>query len=290
MNIKQAKNIKIEILLSKYWYKPSRQNGRDIWYISPLRKESTASFKVNTTLNTRYDFGLSMGGDIVKFICDFQNTDIKWALSILDSSPRVVDQSPVHQTKITDIETSTGLKLLKAWNFNFYPLVEYLKNRSISRWVWEKYLVQVEYIASNNKEYKAIGFKNDAWDYEVRNKYFKGFVWKTKTITSLNIENAKTILVFEWFFDFLSYCTKFQNISTNSWYIILNWVYGQDKAIEKINAIKPTLVQFFLDNDEAGIKAYKEMTQAITTESFANYSHMYEWFKDFSEMWQNKSL
>ena len=49
MNIQEAKQIKIA----------------NLWYKSPLRNESEASFKVNTTMNSWFDFGVGKGGNII---------------------------------------------------------------------------------------------------------------------------------------------------------------------------------------------------------------------------------
>ena len=57
MNIKQAKQIPIQAYLLKNGYKPTKTVRGDIWYLSLFRDEKTPSFKVNTSMNTRYDFG-----------------------------------------------------------------------------------------------------------------------------------------------------------------------------------------------------------------------------------------
>jgi DNA primase len=61
MNAKQAKQIPIEVYLDKLGCKPKIIRKNNLWYSSPLRKEKTASFKVNKNLNTWYDFGAGVG-------------------------------------------------------------------------------------------------------------------------------------------------------------------------------------------------------------------------------------
>lgn len=59
------------------------------------------------------------------------------------------------------------------------------------------------------KEYYGIGFKNDSGGYEIRNPYIKtsSAPKDIKTITN----NAKEAVVFEGFFDFLSFITIHKN-------------------------------------------------------------------------------
>jgi len=64
MNAKQLKeSIRIKDFLAYNGYKPIKDNGIDLLYLSPLRIEKTASFKVNDNLNFWFDFGLATGGN-----------------------------------------------------------------------------------------------------------------------------------------------------------------------------------------------------------------------------------
>ena len=65
MNIQEAKQIKIADYLQSLGHRPVKQQGANLWYKSPLRNESEASFKVNTTLNSWFDFGMGKGGNII---------------------------------------------------------------------------------------------------------------------------------------------------------------------------------------------------------------------------------
>ena len=56
MNIRTAKSIPLAAYLSGLGFELVKRRGADLWYLSPLRKERRASFKVNTHLNTWFDF------------------------------------------------------------------------------------------------------------------------------------------------------------------------------------------------------------------------------------------
>ena len=51
MNIETAKQINLADYLHSLGYSPVKQQGINLWYKSPLREETEASFKVNTERN-----------------------------------------------------------------------------------------------------------------------------------------------------------------------------------------------------------------------------------------------
>ena len=65
MTIEEAKSIRIADYLYSLGYSPVKQQGINLWYKSPFREESEASFKVNTEREQWYDFGLGKGGNII---------------------------------------------------------------------------------------------------------------------------------------------------------------------------------------------------------------------------------
>ena len=51
MDIQTAKQIKIAEYLHSEGFSPIKQQGINLWYNSPLREETEASFKVNREVN-----------------------------------------------------------------------------------------------------------------------------------------------------------------------------------------------------------------------------------------------
>ena len=64
MTTQEAKKIRIADYLQSLGYSPIKRQGNSLWYKSPFREETKASFKVNTELNQWYDFGTGKGGNI----------------------------------------------------------------------------------------------------------------------------------------------------------------------------------------------------------------------------------
>ena len=73
MNAKQAKLIPLQDYLFTLGIKPVKVLSNSLWYYSPLRSESTPSFKVNTSINCWHDFGSGERGNIIgssEILCD----------------------------------------------------------------------------------------------------------------------------------------------------------------------------------------------------------------------------
>ena len=89
MTIEEAKSIRIADYLHSLGYSPVKQQGINLWYKSPFREESEASFKVNTEREQWYDFGLGKGGGIIELAAHLYATDhVPYILK------RIAEQTP----------------------------------------------------------------------------------------------------------------------------------------------------------------------------------------------------
>jgi len=77
LSCEQAKEIDIVDYLSSIGFNPTKIKNPDHWYLSPLRDEKTASFKVNRKLNCWFDHGLGQGGNLVDFGILYYNCSVK---------------------------------------------------------------------------------------------------------------------------------------------------------------------------------------------------------------------
>ena len=71
MNCEQANQIDLVDYLYLLGYQAQKIRSQDYWYLSPLREEKKASFKVNRKKNVWYDHGLRKGGNVVEFAAQF---------------------------------------------------------------------------------------------------------------------------------------------------------------------------------------------------------------------------
>ena len=63
MDCTTAREISIVSTLSRLGHFPDRESEREVWYLSPFRKEAQASFKVNKRINRWYDNREGVGGN-----------------------------------------------------------------------------------------------------------------------------------------------------------------------------------------------------------------------------------
>jgi hypothetical protein len=79
-NCAEAREIDLVNYLFTLGFHPLKIRGNDYWYLSPLREEREASFKVNRKLNVWYDHGIGEGGDIIEFWSFVSSLDY-WRIS-----------------------------------------------------------------------------------------------------------------------------------------------------------------------------------------------------------------
>lgn len=284
----EARQIDLVDYLSALGHDPIRIRNQDYWYLSPLRIERTASFKVNRTKNVWFDFGTGLGGDILDFGVLYHKCRLSDLLRRLtESNPAQLSHFHSQSFILEKTLSTTGEKekdarskivVTDARPLRSSSLLKYLESRSITLEIASSYCQEVDFILYG-KIQTAIGFKNDLGEYELRNKDFKASS-SPKTIRFID-NSLPVISVFEGFFDFLSFQTINENIKspiTN--YLVLNSLSFFEKTTELME--KHKTVHLFLDRDTAGVtltlKAL-ERNKAI----YIDKSDFYQDSKDLNE-------
>ena len=252
MEIQNIKQISITDYLQQQGYSPARVQGIHFWYCSPLRNESTPSFKVNTERNQWYDFGTGEHGDIIDLVRALHRCTISEAIRLLSGAKQVAHQefSFGGERKISERK----LEILSAQPLTNPYLLRYFAERGISLSIANRYCSEIRY-NNTNRTYYAIGFANDAGGWEIRSPYFKGCI-APKAITTI-IKATDVLQIFEGFMDFLSWQTL--NPSSTCDTIVLNSLALLPRIQEKIKGYKQ--VESFLDNDDAGRKSFEVLKQ-----------------------------
>lgn len=181
MEIQNIKQISITDYLQQQGYSPARVQGIHFWYCSPLRNESTPSFKVNTERNQWYDFGTGEHGDIIDLVCALFCCSISEAIDRLSGAKQVAHQGFSFGGERKNSERK--LEILSAQPLSSPSLLRYLAVRAIPLSVAKAYCSEVLF-RNMKRTYYAIGFANDAGGWEIRNSYFKGCI-VPKAITSI---------------------------------------------------------------------------------------------------------
>ena len=247
MNCTQFNKISVEEVLQSLGHFPTKQNEKEAWFINPFSKENNASFKINKNLNYWYLFSEGIGGNNIDFMKKYLNASIS---EVLDWAENQNFSSFHQQTKNQKLfNLPKTYEILEVKEIQHPALLQYLKSRKVEN---QKHLVSEIHYQMNDKKYFGIGFKNDSDGYEIRNAYSKICLGK-KDITTIK-NNSKSLLVFEGFFDFLSFKNIEESLENEpSDYMILN-------SVSMINKIKNSLenyekIDLYFDNDEAGNRA-----------------------------------
>ncbi|KAA6335246.1 DNA primase [termite gut metagenome] len=293
MALQDIKQISIREYLGELGIMPQMENEQRGMSCSPLRKENHPSFKVDYYLNLWRDFGSGEGGSIIDLVMKMENISFHEAASKLEKR---------YASAGADIETATfsfhrnntknsipnsgnesSLFVLEILPITHPALIDFVRERKIDLELANLYCREIHY-RINGRNYFGVGFRNDKGGYELSNPSgFKGCI-SPKDMTTVR-NNRDTCLVFEGFWDFLSYLTL-QNVKqTNHDAVILNSVANASKATSFIKSHKE--IYTYLDNDEAGQKA----TQLIKTScDFVNdWSAQYAGYKDLNDYLCQKS-
>ncbi|MEH6405785.1 MAG: CHC2 zinc finger domain-containing protein [Leeuwenhoekiella sp.] len=95
LTCERARKIPIEKVLEFLGHFPTRNLEKEAWYLSPLRSENQASFKVSKKLNRWYDHGLGIGGNSIDLICALSKVSVSQALEILTKLKTVNFNEPL---------------------------------------------------------------------------------------------------------------------------------------------------------------------------------------------------
>ena len=388
MKCEEGNKLDLVEYLFSLGFTPTKIRGNNYWYISPLRNEKEASFKIDRNKNVWYDHGAGKGGTVVDFAMQYFNCDVSSALQKLSSYQQIPQnqfistQIPgsiilpeVHQQDLFDEKNNiikaqesnqqrppfhlhenslinhkdaaeTAIEIIAAKKpITDLMLCRYLKQRSVDKTVADKYCHEIIFKFSNrDAKHIAIGFKNSADGYELRNDYFKlssspkyvTYITNdkqnndTKTDLASNhfnaldvskneyknddkslsnqpsieaqkdeaksnlktnfrntvedqsqsIKRAKSIAVFEGFFDFLIYQTIHQNQTRPlTDFLILNSLAFFERSLLLME--KHEHIHLYLDHDEAGKKCLDvALTRSL---KYQDESSLYEGYKDLND-------
>lgn len=275
----------VDFLLS-LGHRPAKIHNNDYWYCSPLRSESHPSFKINRRLNVWYDHGMGMGGNLVDFGVLYFNCSTDDFLARL--AERIPVNFPDPSPASPDISFSSGqvpaIRIVVTRRISLPHLKLYLRSRGIPESVAGNYCREAVF-EIYGRSYTAIGFKNDAGGWELRNPFFKGSS-SPKAVRFILGRNTDTVSVFEGFFSFLSWKVLQQRAwkRTGNFLIQSNMlVLNSLSFLEKSRTIMENhrSIHLFLDRDEAGRKATR--LALGWSEKYRDESGNYQSFKDLND-------
>ena len=275
-----------------------QQKNNETWYLSPLRKEKTASFKINHARNVWYDHGEGLGGDTIGLICVYlkrsnENNSVsdalRWLTNMMGYATRI---EPIHTP--VDTKNTPKLKKVEVKALSEPALVHYLEGRGIPLDLADRYLKQVRVEnTESGKKFNLIGFRNEDGGYELRSRSFKSNVGK-KYLTFIrgNVIKPPGVHIFEGFMDYLSALLQHNNGNNfDDDAIILNSLSFLSHATPFIKGYGYTTAYTWMDNDGAGIAATRSLQAFLKTEENLTHrvmNHIYAGHKDVNAWHMHK--
>ena len=302
MTIDEIKSVSIISWLEANNYGPGKKKGTTIWYYSPFRKETTPSFHVDPNLNLWFDFKEGTGGNLINLV---QKINPGWSnhqvLMTLESQIQsqhleyAVDYAGQRDQKnakeefirMRQEERNNATVINYTTDLTHPYLRDYILERRIDYDVAQRFCKEVHYTA-NGKQYYAIAFQNIEGGMEARNKFCKRCIGK-KTISKVipYEKPQRHCCVFEGFFDMLTYATieRWMDIGISVGlpcdFFVLN-------STSCVKTLLPYLKDYetihcFLDNDDAGRKAYGQIAKAYPVTA-NDESYRYSGYKDLNDV------
>ncbi len=268
MNIDDIRKISLVEFLNQLGYQPTGRDSKGLWFYAPYRSERKPSFHVNPNRQVWFDFGTGAGGDIFSLAREMSGeTDFLRQADYIAEKMRLPVAKPYKPTPFVEEPTFENVEVSR---LESHVLLRYLADRGIPKEIAQRYCVQVDY-ELHGKRYYAVGFRNNANGYELRNPFFKGS-YPPKHITIIANGNARCN-VFEGFIDFLSAECLGYNDGFDT--VVLNSVSNLQKAIPALGDY--TVIQCYLDNDTAGRAALarlqREFGNKVTDKSALYPNH-----------------
>ena len=293
MDIQTAKQIRIADYLHSLGYSPVKQQGINLWYKSPLREETEASFKVNTERNQWYDFALGKGGNIIALAQELYCSDhVPYLLQRIEEQTPCIRSMSFSFGKQSSSEPS--FQQLEIAPLSSPALLSYLQERGINAELAKRECSEAHF-TNNDKRYFAIAFPNISGGYEIRNRYFKGCI-APKEISHIRQSGKarETCYVFEEFMDYLSFltlrlenCPKFPELDRQD-YMVLNSVSNVNKALYPLGNYER--IYCFFDNDHAGMEALQQIRKEYGRDLYIrDVSQTYSGCKDLNEYLQEQA-
>ena len=260
-----------------------KKGGRDM-YFSPFREETSASLHIDRSKNLWYDHGAGMGGTNVQLVMLARKCSMQEAYRFIARlDPTLVPEEAI-KSRASGTNAIRAVRDIKS-----DYLLNYFESRKIPKELARKYCREI--IMRNqqrNQTFTLIGFENNAGGYALKSP--SGYKSTTAAgITTINDKGVRTdiptsssVLVFEGFFDFLSWQVLQSSLCPSCDVVVLNSVSNLNRASDYLRLHDKIVC--FLDNDTAGKKAFSSIKTMLPDKQIADMSHLYHKHKDLNEM------
>ena len=276
MNCEKIKQkVGIRAVLESFGIFPFKENPKTAFYFAIDREEKIPSLSVDFVKNKAFDFGNGKSYDLISIVQQINKCSVSEALKYLSK----LDFTVQNELKYHENNTQISNQILEIKEIQHPALIQYLKSRRVFE---QKHRVKEIHYELKGRKYFGIGFQNNSEGFEIRNLQSKICLGKKDVTLIVNDNNLKNeILIFEGFFDYLTYRNLDKSDNSNCDYLTLNSTAMFFKVEEKLKQYEK--ISLFLDNDKNGksvklkIKSqYKNVEDCSLI--YHNFKDLNEWF------------
>lgn len=267
MNIQE---IKEKYTCLEYLGKPVKRTAHGYLYRAPWRTDTHPSLSVTENGKGWHDLATGEHGSVIDLVMRCLNTmDIRRACEeIMLNEPGSFSFSQSILEDNREKKKEGGFTKFEIVKLQSPGLFSYLYSRKINLQIAKQFLKEAHYSFrdDDNSYLYALAYANNLGGYELRGapykgnpKGYKGGTSPKGITTHLQAEGA-SVVVFEGFFDMLSFATLCGGMKHN--YVVLNSTVN---ASETIPVLQEYTGKIFLalDNDDSGEGATQMLTAAV---------------------------
>ena len=278
MNCEKIKQkVGIRAVLESFGIFPFKENPKTAFYFAIDREEKIPSLSVDFVKNKAFDFGNGKSYDLISIVQQINKCSVSEALKYLSK----LDFTVQNELKYHENNTQISNHILEIKEIQHPALIQYLKSR---RAFEQKHRIKEIHYELKGRKFFGIGFQNNSGGFEIRNLHSKICLGKKDVTLIVNDKKSKNeIVVFEGFFDYLTYRNLENSDNSNCDCLVLNSTAMLFKVEEKLKQYEK--ISLFLDNDKNG-KLVKSTIQS-QYRNVEDCSLIYHDFKDLNEWFRN---
>lgn len=245
------KEIKEKFTCLDYLGQPAKKTRNGYLYRAPWREDTHPSLSVTANGRGWHDLATGEHGSVIDLVMRCLNTnDVRLACDEIerqDPSSFSFSQSVFEESE--EKKKESGFTKFEVEKLQSKGLFAYLYHRKVNIEIAKQFLQEAHYSFRNGDSYLyALAYANDKGGYELRSSFYKGST-SPKGITTHWLIDGAPVVVFEGFFDMLSFATLCGGVKHN--YIVLNSIVNKEAALKALETSQ-NHVYLCLDNDSGG--------------------------------------
>lgn len=278
------KAIKEQYTCLDYLGQPLKKTANGYLYRAPWRTDTHPSLSVTENGRGWHDLATGDHGSVIDLVMRCLNTnDVRRASEEIerhDPSSFSFSQPITSDCEKKKESVFTKFEMVKLQSKGLFA---YLYSRKVNIDIAKQFLQEVHYSFRDGDSYLyALAYGNDKGGYELRSSFYKGGTSPKGITTHLCQENAP-VVVFEGFFDMLSFATLCGGVKHN--YVVLNSIVNAPEGIEALRNYEGS-IYLCLDNDNPGRETTMLMKKHLP--SAQDVSCRFAPYKDVNDYLTNK--